>query len=160
MSWASQVTLVLKNLPANAGRSKRPGSERSPRGGHSNPLKYSCLENLMDRGAWQATVHGVAQSQTWLKRHSTHTLWCHVDSAWNRLGVQYIFILKECLRCLSTPCQTRDPFCCKTRRGVKTALNMNSFKEKCCDSPGSHFASDIWVIWADWRTFVSSQNNS
>ena len=40
------------------------GSSRSPRGGHGNPLQYSCLENPMDRGAWQATVHGVTKSQT------------------------------------------------------------------------------------------------
>ena len=38
----------------------------SPRGGNSNPLQYSCLENPMDRGAWEATVHGVPKSQTWL----------------------------------------------------------------------------------------------
>ena len=43
-----------------------PGSERSPGGGHGNPLQYSCLENPMDRGAGQATVHGVAKSQTQL----------------------------------------------------------------------------------------------
>ena len=41
-----------------------PGLGRSPRGGYSNPLQYSCLENPMDRGAWQATVHGVTKSQT------------------------------------------------------------------------------------------------
>ena len=41
-----------------------PGSERSPGEGNGNPLQYSCLENLMDRGAWQATVHGVAKSHT------------------------------------------------------------------------------------------------
>ena len=40
---------------------------RSPEGGHSNPLQYSCLEYPMDRGAWQATVDRVAQSWTWLK---------------------------------------------------------------------------------------------
>ena len=39
-----------------------PGSRRSPGGGHGNPLQYSCLENLMYRGAWQATVHRVAKS--------------------------------------------------------------------------------------------------
>ena len=39
-----------------------PGLGRSPGGGHSNPLQYSCLENPMDRGAWRATVHGVAKS--------------------------------------------------------------------------------------------------
>ena len=41
-----------------------PGSGRSPGGGHGNPLQYSCLENPMDRGTWQAAVYGVAQSQT------------------------------------------------------------------------------------------------
>ena len=41
-----------------------PGSRRFPRGGHGNPLQYSCLENPMDRGAWWDTVHGVAKNQT------------------------------------------------------------------------------------------------
>ena len=49
-----------------------PGSERSPGGGHGNPLQYSCLENPMDRGAWWATVRRVTKSQTWLKCLSTH----------------------------------------------------------------------------------------
>ena len=51
------MVLVVKNLPANAGDLRDggliPGSERSLGGGHGNPLHYSCLENLMDRGAWQ-----------------------------------------------------------------------------------------------------------
>ena len=41
-----------------------PGLGRSPGEGNGNPLQYSCLENFMDRGAWQARVHGVAKSQT------------------------------------------------------------------------------------------------
>ena len=61
--WASQVALVVKNLPANAGDIRDtgliPGSGRCPGGGHSNPLQYSCLENPMDRGAWRATDHRV-----------------------------------------------------------------------------------------------------
>ena len=52
---ASQVALVVKNLPANAGDIRDvgsiPGSGRSPGGGHSNPLQFSCLENPMDREA-------------------------------------------------------------------------------------------------------------
>ena len=57
---ASQVVLVVKNLPANAGDvGLFPGWGRSPGGGHGNPVQYSCLETSMDRGAWQATVHGV-----------------------------------------------------------------------------------------------------
>ena len=71
------VALVVKNLPANAGdireASSIPGLVRSSGRGHSNPLQYSCLENSMDRGAWQATVHGVAKSWTLLKRLSMHT---------------------------------------------------------------------------------------
>ena len=67
---------VVKNLPANAGATgdlgSIPGLERSPGGENGNPLQYSCLEKPMDRGAWQATVHGVAKSQTWL-RYWAHT---------------------------------------------------------------------------------------
>ena len=48
-----------------------PGSGRSPGGGHGNPLQYSCLENLMDRGGWQATVHRVTKSRTQRERLST-----------------------------------------------------------------------------------------
>ena len=63
---ASQVVLVVKNLPANAGDVRDTGlipeSGRSPGGGHGNPLQYSCLENPMDRGAWQAIVHRVPKS--------------------------------------------------------------------------------------------------
>ena len=61
--WASQVVLMVKNLPANAGDVRDvgsiPGSGRSPGGGHGNPLQYSCLENPMDRGTWQAIGCGV-----------------------------------------------------------------------------------------------------
>ena len=71
---ASQVSLVVRNLPANAGDVRAlgsiPGLGRSPGGGHGNPLWYSCLENPMDRGAWWATVHRVTQSQTTLKQVS------------------------------------------------------------------------------------------
>ena len=49
------------------------GSGRSSGGEHGNPLQCSCLEYPMDRGAWQATVHGVTNSQTQLKQLSTHT---------------------------------------------------------------------------------------
>ena len=56
--------LVVKNLPANAGDTDSiPGSGRCPGGGNGNLLRYSCLGNAMERGAWQATVHGVTKSQ-------------------------------------------------------------------------------------------------
>ena len=65
---------MVKNPPANAGDARdaylMPGFRRSPGGGHGNPLKSSCLENPMNRGAWRAAVHGVAESS--LKRLGTH----------------------------------------------------------------------------------------
>ena len=68
-------SIVVKNLPANAEDSRDvgliPGSGRSPGGGHGNPLQYSCLENPMGRGAQQATVQGVAKSQTRLSNSTT-----------------------------------------------------------------------------------------
>ena len=51
-----------------------PGLERSPGEGNGNPLQYSCLENLMDRGAWRTTVHGVAKSWTQLSDYTTTTM--------------------------------------------------------------------------------------
>ena len=59
---------MVKNLSTNAGDTRDvgliPGSRRSPGGGCGDPLQYSCLENLMDKGAWWATIHGVAKSRT------------------------------------------------------------------------------------------------
>ena len=59
---------MVKNLPVSTGDTRDVGLilglGRYPGEGNGNPVQYSCLENSMDRGAWQATVHGVAQSQT------------------------------------------------------------------------------------------------
>ena len=81
---ASQVAQVTKNQPANAGDAGDLGSipalGRSPGVGIGNPLQYSCLENPTDRGAWWATVHGVAESQTGL---STHTHTQEIPQSWS-----------------------------------------------------------------------------
>ena len=64
--WASQVELVVKNLPACAGDIRDvgliPGLWRFPGGVHDHPLQCSCLENTVDWGAWPATIYGVAES--------------------------------------------------------------------------------------------------
>ena len=73
---ASQVALVVKNPPACSrdirDRGLIYGLERSPGGGHGNALQYSCLEDPMDRGGWQAAVHGVAKRWAWLKWLNMH----------------------------------------------------------------------------------------
>ena len=65
---------VCKEPACNAGNAREmgsiPRSGRSPGGGHSNPIQYSCLENPMDWGAWQATVHGITKRGTWMKQLS------------------------------------------------------------------------------------------
>ena len=75
--WASQLMLVVMNLPANEGDIRDAdsilGLERSPAGGHGNPLQYSCLEKPMNRRAWWVRVHRTAKSQTWLRWLSTHS---------------------------------------------------------------------------------------
>ena len=69
---------MIKNLPDNAGDVRDvnliPGSGRSLGVGNGNLLQYSCLENPMDREAWQAKVHAVAKNLTQLKRLSTEAL--------------------------------------------------------------------------------------
>ena len=67
-----------RNLPANAGDVRHvsliPGLGRAPGGGRGHPLQYSGLECPMDRGAWQATLHGVAKSRTCLTEHEHMSL--------------------------------------------------------------------------------------
>ena len=68
---------MVQNLPGSAGDTRDRGStpelRRSPEVGNGNPLQYSCLGNAMDRGAWQATVHGIPKNRTQLS-HFTFLL--------------------------------------------------------------------------------------
>ena len=75
-NWTTNNRVEPKGLPCSSNGKESacntgdpgsiPGSGRSSREGNGSPLQYSCLENPMDRGAWQATVCGIAKSQTWL----------------------------------------------------------------------------------------------
>ena len=77
--WASQVVLVVKNLPANAGdirdMDSTPGLGRSPGGGHGNPLQCSCLEKPMNKGAWWAQNAAITKKTkylTWVEGWEKH----------------------------------------------------------------------------------------
>ena len=80
--WSDLVAAVVKNRPAKVGDKRDtgsiPGLARSPGEGNGNPLQHSCLENSMDRGAWQATVHGVKKSQTQLNTHASISTYIHI----------------------------------------------------------------------------------
>ena len=73
---------AVKNLPGNTGDTRgmgsTPASGRSPGGGNGNPLQYSCLEYSTDRGAWRATVHRMAKSQTQLTDWAQHHVWARI----------------------------------------------------------------------------------
>ena len=87
------MALVIKNPPTNAGdlrdEGSIPGSGRSSGVGSGNPLQYSCLQNSTDRGAWQATVHGAAKSQT---RLSTSLTEMFVSAGVRALLVQTLLV--------------------------------------------------------------------
>ena len=117
-TWASQVSLVVNNPPANIGNVRDMGLilglGRSPEERHGNPFQYSCLENLMDRGAWRTTVHRVTKSQTQLKwQHAcirdtyTMILWlrkvhgCECPSEWRR----WLSTSSAILACFKSSCQ-------------------------------------------------------
>ena len=72
--WSSQVVLLVRNSPANAGDTRDSGFNtalgRPPGEGNGNPLQHSCLGNTMDRGAWWATDRGVPKNQTRLSTHA------------------------------------------------------------------------------------------
>ena len=111
-AWASQVVLVVKNPPANAGDIRDagliPGLGRSPGGGHGNPTLVFLLGEPMDRGTWWATVHEVTKSPTRLKRQQAHIGLCHfkeqkctVEVMWTLHGFLYHYGRYFCAAALS-----------------------------------------------------------
>ena len=93
---------VVRNPPASAEDSRdggsTPGLGRSPGGEHGNPLQYSCLENPLDRGAWWATVHGVAKSQTRLSNKTVAITVCQtLDTSARVLNIHVLLVFTEVL---------------------------------------------------------------
>ena len=113
------MALVVRNPSANT-RDVRdvgwiPGSGRSSGGGHGNPLQYSCLENLMDRGAWWATVQRVAKSQTWKRLSIITGILIGGLYYWNKINVSCLHVVhvKLLIKYQVTLCQTYTSFALK-----------------------------------------------
>ena len=89
---------MVNNLPSNSGYTRDtdliPGSGRSPGVGNGNPLQYSCLENPMDRGVWQATVYGVAKNGTQFSMHVDACTRTHTDTLTSPILVSLIALVK------------------------------------------------------------------
>ena len=106
------MALVLKNRAANAGDIRDTGLipvlGGPPGGGNVSLLYYSCLENPMDRGAWRATVHRVAQSQTQLQQFTTHT--------YSNISKSGIFWKKRTRSCLTQPGEAVSQFLFQTHQ--------------------------------------------
>ena len=122
---ASPVVLVVKNPPAIAGDIRDagsiPGLGRFPGEGHGNLLQYSCLENPMGRGAWWATVPGVAKSRTRLSDLAS----THVPTHTQPASIYFSSAQKFSVgRFLPHPIQmpSRYPPCCRTPRTIHSDL--------------------------------------
>ena len=104
-----------------------PGSERCPGGGSSNLVQYSCLENPMDREAWQATAHAVAKTEhvrEWARVHTdTHTCTqTHTETCW-----KWKWRLLRCVRLFETPCPWTCPYSPWNSPGQNTGVGRLSF---------------------------------
>ena len=129
---------MVKNPPANTGdvgdMGCIPGSGRSPGGWHGNPLQYSCLENPMDREAWQVAVHGVAKSLDTTKHTHTH----FPDSSAGK----------------EPTCSAGDPSSIprsgrSTRVGIGNPLQYSSFVVQLVKNPSAMW--ETWVPSLGWE---------
>ena len=135
---ASLVAQTVKSLP----QYRRPefdcGSGRSPGEGNRNPFQYSCLENPMDGGAWQATAHRVTKSQTWLSDF-THSLW------WLR----WYRICRQCKRPGFEQSLGREN---PLDKGVATHSSILSWRIPWTEEPGGLRSMGSHRVWHDRAT--------
>ena len=134
-SGASQVVLVVKNLPANAGVRKDmnliPSSGRSPGEGHFNPLQYSCLGNPMGRRAWPAMVHSITKSQTRLKRFGTRAKYSVIQIFTNLCGqapLKDLLTISSSVFYLITKHTRLISLCTSTAHMCDSTCKINSYK--------------------------------
>ena len=137
MSWGFPGGASVKSLPASVGDIRDSGSipwsGRSPGGGRGNQLQYSCLKNTMDKGAWWATVHGVAKS---VKQLCTYA--CISELTW--LETMVLFLIFWCL--------------C----GWLIMLTLNIFQAKIIATIFSNAElwdlSHVYVLEWNWKSFI------
>ena len=122
-----------------------PGSGRSPRGRHGDPLQYSCLENPMDRGVWQAIVHCAKKSQTWLKLFSTHLSFKGGSETLTLLHFQTAYLSTEGV--LGKPAASfRGAPGQEARTGLEVK-RCQAVRLSLCEADQSHHSSDYRQRW-------------
>ena len=139
LPWASQAVIVVQNPSANAGNTRDTSSisgsgwGRSIGEGNGNALWYSCLENPMDRGAWQAAVHSVAKSQALLQGLSTHTRVALVLK--NPPAMQETLVQGDILK-----------------KGIATDSSILAWRSPCTEEPGRLQSMGSQRVGQDWVT--------
>ena len=139
---------VVKNLPANAGDAGNAGLipelGRSPGVGNGNPLQYSCLENSMDRGAWQATVPGITKSQTWLSNWA-HTPFFYIEKYGHSIKLIHLFV-QQFIQCLES-----DGHKLFQVGWTKPEAVTSSWSSQHCSLAYTHIYIDLIIYWHGHR---------
>ena len=135
---------VVKNLPTNAGDAgSTPASGRYPGEGNSYPSQNSCLENSMDRGTWQATVHGVTKNQAWPSNWAhTHTrIFCKICISWKKeKNLSASRLLRGWVLFTSNLAKTRRWSCGRSENTGESVLQGK------VNTPASHLSKDTWQL--------------
>ena len=136
--WGSQVVLVLKNLPTNArDTGSIPGLGRFPGGGHGNPLKYTCLENPMDRGAWQESMGLQRVRHDWSDSARKNTFIHHIP--WLSFAGGAIV---PCTHPTLGPCTPSLLLCSQGKFQIRHIKGMQDLQ---CTHPSTH-SEDTWRL--------------
>ena len=138
------MALVVKNLPANTGDIRDvgsiPGSGGSPGVGNGNPNQYSCLENPMDQGTWQTTVHGLAKNWTQLSKWAQMDGWlANLGHPWNqKSALMLAWVISESRSVVSNSLWLHGLYIPWNSPGQNTGVSSLSFLQGIFPTQGSN----------------------
>ena len=155
VTWASQVVLVIKNLPANAGDSRDmsliSGLGKSPEVGNDTPVQYSSLENSISRRAWWAAVYGTSKSRTLLsKLHAYNSIIKRnesltQDTTWSKL--ENIMLSERSQAQQVTHCMNPFTWNIQNKEIHRNTWQINSYLELRGERTGDWLLNGIWGLY-------------